>query len=67
MAGIGDYQGLCVEYEEDIKKLHKEIERLNAMVTFLRKDNKKLMDVKLSFMDFLKKVDELHQALKEKA
>ena len=28
MAQIGDYQGLCAEYEEDIAGLKKEIERL---------------------------------------
>ena len=28
MAQIGDYQGLCAEYEEDIEEKNKEIEQL---------------------------------------
>ncbi len=49
MAQIGDYQGLCAEYEEDIAGLKKEIERLkkentlvNETIINLIKDNKQL-------------------------
>ena len=32
MAQIGDYQGLCAEYEEDIAGQKKEIEQLKEML-----------------------------------
>ncbi len=32
MAGIGDFQGLCAEYKEDLDKKDKEIERLKEII-----------------------------------
>ena len=32
MAGIGDFQGLCTEYKEDLDKKDKEIERLKEII-----------------------------------
>ena len=32
MGQVGDYQGLCAEYEEDIEEKNKEIERLKKQL-----------------------------------
>ena len=32
MAEIGDFQGLCAEYKEDLDKKDKEIERLHEII-----------------------------------
>ncbi len=60
MAGIGDYQGLCEEYEKDIETKDKEIERL-------RKEKEWLIQ-ELSYRtakDRLKVDGEMQQALEE--
>ena len=60
MAGIGDFQGLCAEYKEDLDKKDKEIEQYKHTLEHHVKE------IKLLTAEIDKKDERLEQLRKEK-
>ena len=68
MAQIGDYQGLCAEYEEDIAGQKKEIERLKKEKEWLtERASHDVYSYMYPTIEERKKyiIEEMQQALKE--